>query len=439
MMDKKLFIRLSSIAPLVQGQAMNITDLVRAKRQCATYAWVGWIIASFLIIVALAIPMMFLLVAALLVASYSTAKGSRLGAGLHTVLIGVLLAKLVLGQPSAAFSSVYRWLTILLLIGFTLSLFGLKAAFTYRNLLPKKFSNKESPSVAEWLSHKLTFLHSGKIRATAFYSLLALVSLLPVIVPTIVLNIIGFDNIGRYLPKSEVMFWVLMGGYSCLAPLFAFGVWYFFTKAKRTAALRLEQARERDHRRPVLLLRSFQDDLTPVARKLPFTSFQSSDFYSRAWTLEESIEKTLWAYGPVIAIGRPGEKMPPAGAAREYVSNDEWQDRVKDYISDAQLVAVIVGKTAGLDWEYQQLTLMKAWTKLVLLFPPVAETELRTRWTHFQKATGLGPCHREPNEVSNALLATFSEEGSPRFVTCKWRNDEECYRLALRCGLAASP
>ncbi len=64
---------------------------------------------------------------------------------------------------------------------------------------------------------------------------------------------------------------------------------------------------------------------TSPRSRLPFTTQQSSEFYAGAWTLEEAAEKILNAWGPVIAIGRPGEGLPPAGAAREYVAGDAWQ------------------------------------------------------------------------------------------------------------------
>ena len=79
---------------------------------------------------------------------------------------------------------------------------------------------------------------------------------------------------------------------------------------------------------------------------------------------------------------------------------------------------------------------LKVWNRLVLLFPPVGEDELQVRWSHFQQTTMNAAWSEKQDEISKALLATFNQEGSPRFVTCKWREDEDCYRLAIYCGLA---
>jgi hypothetical protein len=79
-------------------------------------------------------------------------------------------------------------------------------------------------------------------------------------------------------------------------------VWCFVrlaTKVKRLAAAAAEHVREADPRHPVLLLRSFSDDITPVHRDLEAGSrFQLSWLYPRLWTLEEAIERVLTAWGP---------------------------------------------------------------------------------------------------------------------------------------------
>jgi hypothetical protein len=75
-------------------------------------------------------------------------------------------------------------------------------------------------------------------------------------------------------------------------------------------------------------------------------------------------------YGPVIAIGRPGEWAPPLGAARKYVT-DDWQGEVLDLINKCQLIVVILGKTNGLAWEIQQLIRLGVLKKLILVIPPV--------------------------------------------------------------------
>ena len=78
---------------------MDITRLVKAKRQCSFYEWTGYIIGSISIVFALFSPWLFLIIAALFIASYSTKRGSRIGAAIHTVLVGILLALFVFNKP----------------------------------------------------------------------------------------------------------------------------------------------------------------------------------------------------------------------------------------------------------------------------------------------------------------------------------------------------
>ena len=49
---------------------------------------------------------------------------------------------------------------------------------------------------------------------------------------------------------------------------------------------------------------------------------------------------TFKPLGQVIAIGRPSEPMPELGAVRFYVSDDEWQAVVLNWIAKAELVVL---------------------------------------------------------------------------------------------------
>ena len=55
--------------------------------------------------------------------------------------------------------------------------------------------------------------------------------------------------------------------------------------------------------------------------------------------------------GPVIAIGKPGERLPQLGAARLYVDDDHWRDTIDDLMAESALVVVRAGDTPNLWWE----------------------------------------------------------------------------------------
>jgi hypothetical protein len=211
---------------------------------------------------------------------------------------------------------------------------------------------------------------------------------------------------------------------------------HFETTAKRAMAVAAADARRLDRRAPILLLRSFGDDLSPIRPRFtpgPYHATSNIE-YPAQWTLEEVIEATLDSVGPVIAIGRPGESLPPAGAAREYVPEDEWQDRVAHLVQQSRWIVVLLGKTPGLAAEYCRLRELNVLSKTIVVFPALRPEEIQARWTLFKESTGISPTAGEAEELGRALVATFIEGATDRLITCRDRDDES-YELALQCAL----
>ncbi len=79
-------------------------------------------------------------------------------------------------------------------------------------------------------------------------------------------------------------------------------------------------------------------------------------------TFEEDIVLTLrFKVGRVVAVGRPGERLPLAGARRFYLPEGDWKPTVSDLIRGARLVVLATGITDGTLWEL---------TEVVRLLPP---------------------------------------------------------------------
>jgi hypothetical protein len=126
-----------------------------------------------------------------------------------------------------------------------------------------------------------------------------------------------------------------------------------------------------DARPPILILRSFVDD--DLEGREDHAWFRSAD------TFEEVIADRLWSAGPVVAIGQPGEGIPRAGAAREYVSHELWQTRVRELVRDAAMIFVVLGHTPGIAWEVENIARLGMLDKTVLVVPPVSDAELQAR------------------------------------------------------------
>ncbi len=264
---------------------------------------------------------------------------------------------------------------------------------------------------------------------------LAVACFLVAVGPWLVTALTLFLQVTPSGPLAFLRDWDSQVGWQQIALTFASAMCGLFllTRAKRHAALSVERVRTLDPRRPNLLLRSFGDDMTPLERTADQHSWMRSVMVRTVWTLEETIEQFLGNYGPVIAIGRPGESVPPAGAAREYVPNDQWRGRVRALIDQAGVVVVVLGETEGLRFEYETLLEMGALGKLITVFPPHEPGALDSLWRRFAE---VAIPDASTVDVSGALAAYFEADGAATIVTSRWRDDEDDYRLALEYCLA---
>jgi hypothetical protein len=150
-----------------------------------------------------------------------------------------------------------------------------------------------------------------------------------------------------------------------------------YGKRLRASVLNRKFARLNESRPPVLYLRPFSSDrkTSRIFGRLfwrlllswhPSASF---GYLNEMETEEESLSHVVNEIGPMIAIGRPNEILPRVGAARVYVSREEWQVEVTRLISQAHLVLLHLGETPGFWWEFQQCAACTDRQKLVLLVP----------------------------------------------------------------------
>lgn len=110
---------------------------------------------------------------------------------------------------------------------------------------------------------------------------------------------------------------------------------------------------------PILYLRAFDVD----------HSFTRPSGFSRL-TLEESIVLALMSNKRrVVALGRPGEKLPPLGAERFYVPDDEWQNAINNWIEQSYAIVMIAAKTEATGWELERIFESSAHEKFLILFP----------------------------------------------------------------------
>jgi TM2 domain-containing membrane protein YozV len=129
--------------------------------------------------------------------------------------------------------------------------------------------------------------------------------------------------------------------------------WRLWRKSRQYGALDADQAMARDPRPPVLYLRSFADDRNALMGEQSFLERRGAVIAAPV-TPEQEMADILDSIGPVVAIGKPGEPLPELGAARLYVTDDQWQAKVQDLMRRASLVVVRLGSSPGLLWEIEQ-------------------------------------------------------------------------------------
>ena len=207
------------------------------------------------------------------------------------------------------------------------------------------------------------------------------------------------------------------------------GIWVFYL-SMRHAKLRASVLRERDRRPPVLILREFNDDALMTARLNAGRSFEH--FFSGE----------LDRIGPTISVGRPGERLAPLGASREYLAGPDWKRAVGTMIEDAAVVSFLLGDSENLLWEFRESVATRGTDRTLVLVPPLDDrAELRRRWAHFIHATADLSGPGLPTELPEApVLAFFFARDEVVMVVgrdlgrarSRFPKAKADYRLALR-------
>ncbi|MEU7475048.1 hypothetical protein AB0A63_03625 [Lentzea sp. NPDC042327] len=183
---------------------------------------------------------------------------------------------------------------------------------------------------------------------------------------------------------------------------------YFVLRYSRPRAVRgAAQALRADWRRPVLYLRDFGDDqaasVVDGQEEMAWTGMVS--ILSR----EEQLIGALGAYGPVVAVGIPGEDVPRLGAARFYLPGDDWQSGVLRLMDQAQLIVLRLGDGDGVWWEVDQACRTQPPGKLVLLVPGGRPDLAQRLETHLPTPLGVPV---DENRWTSAVVA-FGPDWEP--------------------------
>jgi len=187
------------------------------------------------------------------------------------------------------------------------------------------------------------------------------------------------------------------------------GMGYILYLKKRTKLVSVEELLEKDHRPPVLFLRSFETESKRV--QIPFRNFFSSTFRNMiGYTFDEYLERDITKkIGPFIALGRPGDYLPMPGAARSYVHDENWQETIANYCEKASAIIFLESLTEGAKWELEHIRSRIGYKKLVVVTFPKKFKYNRKSWPHFYEILNKTGIHVPSVDPGCGAVLSFNE------------------------------
>jgi hypothetical protein len=164
-------------------------------------------------------------------------------------------------------------------------------------------------------------------------------------------------------------------------------------------------------------------------------------------TVEQRLARLLRRIGPFVAIGRPGEELPELGAARMYVSDNDWQQVVGDFLEKTQLVVLQVAESPGLIWEMEAVGRRMEAERVLLFLPFDPRRDWRKKRRHeayqvMRKLAESALPTELPESIGDSCFLYFTTappgSESPRWVAHvleRWLPVVEAhpYSALLRC------
>lgn len=204
-----------------------------------------------------------------------------------------------------------------------------------------------------------------------------------------------FDCLQNAMLRDALLFPIYVG----LGFGLSYGLYLIFRTAARKSAITSMQALlKTDKRRPVLFLRPFEDDQVLFHKPRRRSIFRFIRIGEEPKFFEHQVLEEMTEIGPVVAIGNRGRKGVPFGAARDFLPDDVWRDRVMGLIGSSRVIVVVLNETPGVWWEIQAILSQGAVEKTLFVFP----------WGSMTKTArlrdGLLQC-MEANGIARPVLA----------------------------------
>jgi hypothetical protein len=208
--------------------------------------------------------------------------------------------------------------------------------------------------------------------------------------------------------------------FGCLSYYLVIKAMFFIGKRGIVAAqnylrVSLQRAISTDQRRPLLFLRSFKNDRQVLPQPKASIAYGLLTYAERQKSIDEILLEEGSNFGPVIALGSPGEQVAPYGAAREYYDSTNpaiWREAVSKLATESQAIIVYVDDSEGLWWEVSHIVEKGYLAKsLFLLNPTCSNVHLGGKTIdHLRDLLGLTRAEIPVAENSSLIGLWISEE-----------------------------
>jgi len=207
-----------------------------------------------------------------------------------------------------------------------------------------------------------------------------------------------------------------------------FSIW-LLRMARRHAAPNAQEMLTSDRRAPVLYLRSFNDDGLSL-----HSHFSIQYLFSKNKSIEEIISSQSIGFGPFVAIGAPGEKLPLLGASRDYVDDRDWKAVISNWVVKSRFIVMVCGRTESVQWEIQNIIEQKYVYKLIIVMPPIDEGYLLECWGNLASCFVNTPWYESIKniEVTGVIMLTFRPSGGVNVLRSSRYNEKTlCFSFYL--------
>lgn len=191
----------------------------------------------------------------------------------------------------------------------------------------------------------------------------------------------------------------------------------------------------------VLYLRPFLTELRALFRLPRGRAEFTGQSMRRNVTLDEFLARDVRSrLGPFVALGNPSEAVPPGGATRVYLDENEWQSELARLANGARALVMEPGRAANLRWELKYIASKGLQDRLFIITPPRTPSwrwiKVATRiidaligwqtitWSEFVRELPAG-LDLPADDPGPGAVISFTSDGSPVVLAHNLSRPEE--------------